>query len=147
MPFMHLRLSRPQGAEHRLDTAALAERITALIGQHLGKKPALTALQIEAVDAAQWFIGARSLADHGLAGFQAEIQVTEGTNTKSDKAAFVSAVYALLADVLGPLHHVSYVVVQDVPGDAWGYGGHTQERRWIAPDTPASSVHPAAKAA
>jgi len=138
MPFMHLRLSRPHGAEPALDTAALADRITALVGRHLGKKPALTALQIETVEAAQWFIGARSLADQGLASFQAQIQVTEGTNTKSDKAAFVSAVYALLADVLGPLHHVSYVVVQEVAADAWGYGGHTQERRWIAPDTPAS---------
>ena len=120
MPFMHLRLSLPQGAGQALDTAALADRLTALIGRHLGKKPALTALQIETVEAAQWFIGARSLADQGLAGFQAEIQVTEGTNTKSEKAAFVAAVYALLADVLGPLHHVCYVVVQDVPGDAWG---------------------------
>ena len=55
-----------------------------------------------------------------------------------DREEDAERVYALLADVLGPLHHVSYVVVQDVPGDAWGYGGHTQERRWIAPDTPAS---------
>jgi len=144
MPFMHLRLSRPQGTGPALDTAALADRMTALIGQHLGKKPALTALQIESVDAAQWFIGARSLADQGLASFHAQIQVTEGTNTKVEKAGFVSAVHALLAEALGSLHHASYVVVEEVPADAWGYGGHTQERRWIAPDTPASQTATAA---
>jgi phenylpyruvate tautomerase PptA (4-oxalocrotonate tautomerase family) len=30
---------------------------------------------------------------------------------------------------LGPLHEASYVVVEDVPGEAWGYGGRKRAAR------------------
>jgi 4-oxalocrotonate tautomerase len=142
MPFMHVRVSRPHKSPGTPDSAALADRLTELVGRHLGKKQALTALQIDAVDAAQWFIGARSLAEHGLASFHAQVQVTQGTNTKAEKAAFVADVYALMARTLGPLHPASYVGVEEMPADAWGYGGYTQERRWIAPETPETSESP-----
>jgi 4-oxalocrotonate tautomerase len=33
---------------------------------------------------------------------------------------------------LGPLHHESYLHVDEVRGDAYGFGGLTQERRYIA---------------
>jgi 4-oxalocrotonate tautomerase len=34
--------------------------------------------------------------------------------------------------LLGPLHHESYAHVDEVRGDAYGFGGLTQERRYIA---------------
>ena len=34
--------------------------------------------------------------------------------------------------VLGPLHHETYLHVDEVRGDAYGFGGLTQERRYIA---------------
>jgi 4-oxalocrotonate tautomerase len=37
-----------------------------------------------------------------------------------------------MAQLLGPLHEESYVHVHDVRGDAYGFGGLTQERRYIA---------------
>ncbi|WP_263300728.1 tautomerase family protein [Azospirillum agricola] len=37
-----------------------------------------------------------------------------------------------MAEVLGPLHEESYILVHEVQADAYGYGGRTQEHRCIA---------------
>jgi 4-oxalocrotonate tautomerase len=37
-----------------------------------------------------------------------------------------------MGDLLGPLHHETYIHVDEVRGDAYGFGGLTQERRYIA---------------
>ena len=87
---------------------------------------------VDAVDPADWFCGGRSLAEEGLAGFWLDIRITDGTNTKDEKAAFVAAVFKRMGELLGPLHSVSYVHANEVRGDAYGYGGLTQEQRYIA---------------
>jgi 4-oxalocrotonate tautomerase len=37
-----------------------------------------------------------------------------------------------MAELLGRLYHESYLHVDEVRGDAYGFGGLTQERRYIA---------------
>jgi 4-oxalocrotonate tautomerase len=37
-----------------------------------------------------------------------------------------------MGELLGPLHGESYAHVDEVKGDAYGFGGLTQERRYIA---------------
>jgi hypothetical protein len=54
------------------------------------------------------------------------------TTVERSKAAFVAAAFQSMEKLLGPLHGESYVHVDDVRGDAYGYGGLTQERRYIA---------------
>lgn len=139
MPFLHLRVARPLGQEL---TQSLATRLTAITHEHLHKRAEVTAVQIESVEPSQWFVGARSLAALELASFQLEIQVTEGTNTKAEKAAWIAATWALLDEACGPLHPASYAVVQELRADAWGFGGATQERRAILPDTPMVALQP-----
>jgi phenylpyruvate tautomerase PptA (4-oxalocrotonate tautomerase family) len=53
-------------------------------------------------------------------------------NPKDEKAAFIAAVFATMGELLGDLHHESYVYVHDVSATAYGFGGLTQERRYIA---------------
>ena len=36
-----------------------------------------------------------------------------------------------MGELLGPLHNESYLHVDEVRGDAYGFGGLTQERRYI----------------
>src|SRR5215467_10187431 len=112
--------------------AAVAQAAIDLAAQHLRKDPKVTAVKVEAVDPADWFCAGRSLAQSGLAGFWLEIRITEGTNTKDEKAAFVAAVFKRMGELLGSLHEESYVHVQDARADAYGFGGVTQERRYIA---------------
>jgi len=56
----------------------------------------------------------------------------KGTNTKDEKADYLAAMFERMGELLGPLHHESYLHVDEVRGDAYGFGGLTQERRYIA---------------
>jgi 4-oxalocrotonate tautomerase len=98
----------------------------------LKKNPALTAVVVERVDPNSWFAGGASLAAQGKSSFWLEIKVVDGTNTKDEKEAFIAAIFARMAELLGDLHHESYVHVDEVSADAYGFGGLTQERRYIA---------------
>ena len=96
------------------------------------KDPKVTAIIVKSVDANDWFAGGKSLAEQKLASFWLDIHVTEGTNTKDEKAAYLAAVFKRMVDLLGPLHNETYLHVDEVRGDAYGFGGLTQERRYIA---------------
>ena len=113
----------------KADIAAAVSELTAKI---LHKDPKVTAIIVKSVDAADWFAGGKSLAEQKLASFWLDVHVTEGTNTKDDKAAYIAAVFRRMGELLGPLHHESYLHVDEVKGDAYGFGGLTQERRYIA---------------
>ena len=113
----------------KADIAAAVSELTAKI---LHKDPKVTAIIAKSVDPADWFAGGKSLAEQKLASFWLDIHVTEGTNTKDEKAAYIAAMFARMGELLGPLHNESYLHVDEVKGDAYGFGGLTQERRYIA---------------
>ena len=52
--------------------------------------------------------------------------------TSGSSAAFVAAVFEAMKALLGLLHNECYVHVDDVRGDAYGYGGLTQNERYFA---------------
>jgi len=87
---------------------------------------------VEEIDPEKWFIGDKPLAEHRLAAFWLDIRVVDGTNTREEKAAFIAATFARMSELIGPLHGESYVYVNEVRGDAYGYGGLTQNERYIA---------------
>ena len=129
MPLITMTYSSPQPTPStKADLAAAISDLTARI---LRKDPKVTAIIVTAVDAADWFAGGRSLAEQGLASYWLDIHVTEGTNTKDEKAAYLAAVFARMGELLGPLHPETYLHVDEVRGDAYGFGGLTQERRYI----------------
>lgn len=113
-------------------TDAIARAANKLSADILHKNPQITAVTVEEVAAENWFIGDRSLAQHGLASFWLDIRIVDGTNTRDEKAAFVAAAFAKMKELLGPLHGESYVHVNEVRGDAYGYGGITQNERYFA---------------
>ncbi|MGJ4950025.1 tautomerase family protein [Bradyrhizobium sp. HKCCYLS20291] len=110
----------------------IAEAVTALTARILRKDPKVTAVIVSEADAADWFAGGASLAEQRLASYWIDVHVSEGTNTKDEKAAYLAAVYARMAELIGPLHHETYLHVDEVRGDAYGFGGLTQERRYVA---------------
>lgn len=112
--------------------ANVAAEITELTAKILRKDPEVTAVIVRSVDAADWFAGGKSLAEQKLASYWIDVHVSEGTNTKDEKAAYLAAVFARMAELLGPLHEETYLHVDEVKGDAYGFGGLTQERRYIA---------------
>jgi 4-oxalocrotonate tautomerase len=112
--------------------AGIAAAITELTAKILHKDPKVTAVVVKSVDAADWFAGGKSLAEQKLASYWIDTHVSEGTNTKDEKAAYLAAAFARMGELLGPLHEETYLHVDEVRGDAYGFGGLSQERRYIA---------------
>jgi 4-oxalocrotonate tautomerase len=138
MPIIQVKYSTP-ATQPRLvqQIAAAASRLAT---QHLRKDPSVTAVIVEHVAAESWFAGGESLAAQQKASFFLDIKIVDGTNTKDEKAAFIAAVFRTMGELLGPLHHESYVYVHDVSATAYGFGGLTQERRYIAGKLGVSAV-------
>jgi 4-oxalocrotonate tautomerase len=113
----------------KADIAAAVNELTAKL---LHKDPKVTAIIVRSVDAADWYAGGKSLAEQKLASYWLDVHVVEGTNTKDEKAAYLAAMFKRMGELLGPLHSESYLHVDEVRGDAYGFGGLTQERRYIA---------------
>ncbi|MCW2239793.1 tautomerase family protein [Azospirillum canadense] len=112
-------------------SARIAAEVTGLTQQHLRKDPTVTAVAVQYVDPVHWFAGGRSLAEQGMNSFWLDIKVVDGTNTKTEMAAYLEAIFAAFARILGDVHKESYVLVHEVPASAYGYGGVTQEFRFI----------------
>lgn len=98
----------------------------------LRKKRDLTAVTVEHIDAQHWFVGGPSLAEQQKSSFWLDIKTVDGTNTKEEKAAFIAEIYRGMGELLGSLHDESYVYVDEVHADAYGFGGKTQEYRYVA---------------
>lgn len=132
MPTLTLKTCPPQDAPRR---RALAEALTRITAQTLGKRPEVTAVIIDGLPAGQWFIGGQPPQ---RATAWLEICITAGTNTAAQKAAFIEAAFAELHHQLAPgqaLEAASYVIVHELPASDWGYGGCTQQARRLASPT------------
>ena len=132
MPFIHVRYSTPIERDLREPIARFVNETTAKV---LRKPPEITAVVVEQVPARDWFIANRSLADHLKATFFVEVRVTRGTNVKEEKAAYLREVFRKLESLLGSVHPESYVHVHEAEGDAYGYGGVSQDARWQRANT------------
>jgi 4-oxalocrotonate tautomerase len=113
-------------------SARLAAQVTELTQAHLRKDPKLTAVAISYIDPRHWFAGGRSLAAQGRNTFWLDIKVVDGTNTKAELADYLRHIFAAIENILGPIHEESYILVHEVPAAAYGFGGRTQEFRFIA---------------
>ncbi|MCK1743934.1 4-oxalocrotonate tautomerase family protein [Bradyrhizobium sp. 139] len=121
--------SSRQSPSLKADIASAVSELTAKI---LRKDPKVTAIIVKPIEAGDWFAGGKSLAEQKLASYWIDIHVSEGTNTKDEKAAYLAAMFRRMGGILGPLHPETYLHVDEVKGDAYGFGGLTQERRYIA---------------
>ena len=129
MPYLNIALCAPASAQ---TTGWIAALLTDLTAEVLRKKRDLTVVRVEYAAPESWYIGGTALAARGRTAFHLDIKVTEGSNTRDEKAAFVERVFAGLEAALGRLDPTSYVVIHELRADAWGYGGRTQEFRYAA---------------
>ncbi|MEP9352795.1 4-oxalocrotonate tautomerase family protein [Xanthobacter sp. KR7-65] len=128
MPILNVKLSGPPDDALAAEVAATLSALTARI---LRKDPALTAVAVSFVPAEHWFVGGPALSAKKRSSFFLDILVVDGTNTKDEKAAYLDAVYAAMAGLLPNLDPESYILVREVKADAYGYGGRTQESRYV----------------
>ena len=125
MPYLNLRLSNALPDEALDRTIGLLTDLTVDV---LGKKRELVSVAIDGPPRGRWAIGGQRI---GARTFYLDIKVTEGTNTKREKAEYLTRVWSGLEEILGALDPASYIVIHEVRADAWGYQGHTQEYRHV----------------
>lgn len=127
MPIINIKVSAVKSPE-------LIGRIADLVMDKtigiLGKKRDLIAIAIDFVDPDCWIAGGASLSAQGKHSVYLDIKVSDETNTKDEKAAYIAEVFAGFGALLGELHEESYIYVDDVRAAAYGYGGRTQEYRY-----------------
>lgn len=129
MPFVNLALFGAAASDAQI--AALQEGLAQLMARPLRKKPELTVVAVDA-NAGRASLGCESLA-RGEWTAQLTAMVTAGTNTREEKAEFQRLAHELLARTFGEPSAPLYVVVQEIPGTDWGYGGLSQAARASAP--------------
>ena len=128
MPILNVKISQPASAKM---TLAVSEILLELTTRILHKKRELTSIAIDYVQPEHWVVGGSTLAAQGKNSFYFDIKVVDGTNTKDEKAQYIAESFAAFSKLLGNLHEESYIHVQDVRAEAYGFGGLTQEYRYI----------------
>ncbi len=129
MPILNVSLT---GTPDAAVSAKVATLLTELTAKHLRKDPTITAVCVHYIDPTHWFCGGKSLAEQAMNSFWLDIKVVAGTNTKPELSAYLEAVFTNLSNTLGSTHHESYTLVHEVPAAAYGFGGKTQEYRYIS---------------
>jgi 4-oxalocrotonate tautomerase len=129
MPILNVKISAAPSPEL---VAAVAETLLDLTTRILHKKRELTAIAIDFVPPEHWVVGGKTLAEQRKRSFYFDIKVVDGTNTKDEKATYIAAAFDAFARLLGDLHDESYIHIEDVRPEAYGYGGKTQEFRYVA---------------
>ncbi len=127
MPILNVKVSARRSSEMTRKICTLLSELTTRI---LGKDPRVTSIAVDYVDPNDWLVGGKSLSEQGKSSVYFDIKITDETNTKAEKAAYIREAFAAFADLLGDLHEESYIYVQDVRATAYGYGGKTQELRY-----------------
>ena len=127
MPILNVKVSARRSAEL---SRRISDTLLDLTSRILGKDPKVTAVAIDYVEPEDWIVGGKSLAEQGKSSVYFDIKITDETNTKGEKARYISEAFKAFEALLGNLHEESYIYVQDVRADAYGFGGKTQEYRY-----------------
>jgi 4-oxalocrotonate tautomerase len=130
MPILNVKVGTIKNAE---STKAISKILLELTTRILHKKPEVTSIAIDYIDPDDWIVAGLSLREQGKSSIYFDVKITDETNTKAEKAQYISEAFDAFNKLLGNLHDESYIYVQDVRATAYGYGGKTQEYRYQHP--------------
>ncbi|WP_076637191.1 tautomerase family protein [Lactiplantibacillus plantarum] len=131
MPYLRVRIAT---LDNKVPASEIAQKLTSLTVSDLNKVTDVDAVDLQYVDPQTWFIGGKSLTELNETSFFIEIKITESTNSRDQKARYIKDVFNAMSKWFENISTASYVVLQDVAADSWGYGGKTQEYRYISQD-------------
>lgn len=127
MPYLKMRVSAK-------NTEETTQKIVDILMKHttnvLGKKADVTSVDIEYVSSKEWFVGGKNMDEQSGVTFYLDVKVTDGTNTKVQKSQYIKEVFTDMDALIGPIEPASYIVIDDVKSDSWGFQGLTQEFRF-----------------
>ena len=123
MPYINVKLNAKESDEVREKVVAIVLKNTTNI---LNKKAEVTSVLVEFVSQKSWSIGEKNSTT-----FYLDIKITKGTNTKEQKANYIKKCYEDFNKLLKDINPASYIVIDEVEADSWGFEGLTQEHRYI----------------
>lgn len=123
MPYINVKLNVKESDDLREKILTkVLENTTAI----LNKKAEVTSVLVEFVSQKNWHVGSKNVATVYL-----DIKITQGTNTKEQKAFYIKKSYEDFCAILGKISPASYIVIDEINADSWGFEGLTQEYRYI----------------
>ena len=128
MPILNVKVSAAPSPDL---SAHINAGLVDLTQRILRKNPEITAVAIDYVPPEHWYVGGKSLRERRQNSFYFDIKIVDGTNTKDEKSRYLAESFKFFEQLLGDLQPESYIHIQDVRADAYGYGGKTQEYRYI----------------
>jgi len=128
MPAIHLKVS---GDKNPALAKELVETISSLTKNILNKRPEVTVVTVIFIPDDLWFVNSVSLAELKKKSYNLTIKISDSTNLKDDKSNYIKAVHQSLEALLGDIHPVSYIAIQEMKADAYGYEGLTIEYKII----------------
>lgn len=138
MPFVYLDLSTPR--IEAIDKTELARFLTERLEVDLKKKRELTVAQVRLEAETDWTVAGDSLGPDEAIFFVRAV-ISADSNSSGECAAFIRSVYEGLSERVGSTSPLSYVVIDELPRERWGYGGRTQRDRAAAePGSPKKLV-------
>lgn len=126
MPYINIRLGVKLNNTQR---DQLNQKTTLFMNTIMGKRREVTVVHIQEDDPKQWATNAIALNKEDPTGAFVDIKVTEGTNTREEKAEMILQTVKMLQGVVGTIQEACYVIIDDIPANSWGYGGKTQAAR------------------
>jgi 4-oxalocrotonate tautomerase len=126
MPYISIELSKKITEEQRLQ---LFSKTTELMNVILHKRKEVTLVQVKESTSSQWSVDSRPLSLSGKPCAYVNIKITRGTNSPGEKSDMIGNFMNMLKEVIGSTEEASYVVIDEVPADSWGYDGITQKHR------------------
>ncbi len=130
MPILNVKVSAKKTPELTQSISGILLELTSRI---LNKKREVTSISIDYIDPNDWIVGGRSLTELGKSSIYFDVKITDETNTKAEKTQYIREAFDAFSKLLGNLHEISYIYVEDVRATAYGYGGKTQEYRYQHP--------------
>jgi 4-oxalocrotonate tautomerase len=123
MPFINIKTNAEESEELKKEIVNIILDNTSNI---LNKKREVTSVLVEFLPLNNWNINEKNEKTFFL-----DIKITKGTNTKDQKAKYINETYLKIKNVLGEINPASYIIIDEVKGDSWGFEGLTQEYRYI----------------
>ena len=123
MPYINVKLNVKESDEVREKIADIVLENTTTI---LNKKADVTSVLVEFMPQNTWSVGGKNCVT-----FYLDIKITKGTNTKEQKANYIKRCYEDFNELLEEINPASYIVIDEVEADSWGFEGLTQEHRYI----------------
>ena len=127
MPILTVKVSVPKSKDI---SDGIVSLLMAATRDVLKKKPEDTAIAVDFVDPDDWYVAGSPLSETEQNSFFMDIRITDETNTKAEKAAYIRQVFDGFNRLLGNLNDKSYIQIHDVRATSYGYGGETQEYRF-----------------